>query len=111
MLVSDAARAQSSNSDSNTRADVPGIEGAIELDAVELQQCLSTALVEVVPASLAHPWEVTPSTHSSMSGGADIWSTLAGYDDVKTELRRMLAWPEQHSEAWYAVLMSGHLDC
>lgn len=111
MMVADASRAESSHSCGDRRVDATGTAGSIELDAVELQRCLSTALVEVVPASLAHPWEVTPSTHSSVSGAAGLWSTLAGYENVKIELRRMLAWPEQHSEAWYAVSTSGHLDC
>ena len=100
-LVTDATRAKASTSGGDGGLGAPEIEGALDFDAVELQRALSTALVEVVPASLGHPWEVTPSTRSSASGSGGVWSALAGYENVKTELRRMLAWPEQHSDAWY----------
>lgn len=101
-LVADAMGAKASISGGNGALRAPGIEDALDFDPVELQRALSTALVEVVPASLSHPWEVTPPTRSSVSGTAGVWSALAGYEDVKAELRRMLAWPEQHSDAWYA---------
>ena len=77
----------------------------------ELQSCLSAALVEVVPASLVHPWEVTSSSSSSSSSSPSSavassgWTALAGYESVKLDLRRLLAWPEQHSEAWSALAL------
>lgn len=106
---SDASKSQDSISASNARLGIPEIEGKFDLDTAELQRCLSTTLVEVVPASLVHPWEVAPSSRSSVSGADGVWTALAGYEDVKTELRRLLAWPEQHHAAWYAAPMKGHL--
>ena len=110
-VVTEALETKARSARGEIRFDVQNAEGAPDLGAINLQKCLSTALVEVVPASLVHPWEVTPSSRSTTSGAEGIWTALAGYEGVKSELRRILAWPEQHFQAWYVLSTSSYYKC